>query len=175
MKKVSLFLVLLMLLNGLIAAEKKDETKINWISIDELKIAYAKEPRPIIIDVYTSWCGWCKVMDKETYGDKKVAAYINANYYAVKFDAESTEPVEWDSKQYTYNSYQKVHGLATFLLFGQMGYPTTVLLSAIHAQPAPIPGFMKPSQLEAPLKYFGDGIYKNTDFAVFIKDFKASW
>jgi thioredoxin-related protein len=56
-----------------------------------------------------------------------------------------------------------------------MGYPTTVLFSSIDAQPAPIPGYMKPADLEAPLKYFGDGNYKKENFPVFMNKFTASW
>ena len=57
--------------------------KVVWLTLDELKTAYAKKPRPVIIDVYTSWCGWCKVMDRETYSNEKVANYINENFYPV--------------------------------------------------------------------------------------------
>lgn len=52
------------------------------------------------------------------------------------------------------------------LLGGRLGYPTTVLLSALDAQPAPLSGYLKPSELEAPVKYFGEGIYKNKDYPV---------
>lgn len=72
--------------------------KINWLSMAELQAAYAKNPKPIIIDVYTDWCGWCKVMDRETYSNDKVADYINKNFYAVKYNAESTAQVEFANK-----------------------------------------------------------------------------
>ncbi len=175
MKKVFGFFLLLMLpvLFGSFVPAKKD--KVKWMNLKELQVAYAKQARPIIIDVYTSWCGWCKVMDKETYSNNNVANYINDNYYAVKFDAESTEPVVLGSKKYAFNPGNGVHDLAVYLLSGQMGYPTTVLLSSVDAQPAPIAGYMKPSELEAPLKYFGDGVYKKLDFPAFMKTFTTQW
>lgn len=154
---------------------KPRKEEIKWLSFAELKAAYAKNPKPIIIDVYTNWCGWCKVMDRETYGNSKVIEYINEKYYAVKFNAESTEPVEFASKQYGFNTGYRSHDLAVYLLQGRMGYPTTVLLSAIDAQPAPLSGYMKPSELEPPLKFFGDGAYKTKDFPGFMQDFTAKW
>ncbi len=149
--------------------------KIKWISINEMQTAYAKEPRPIIIDVYTSWCGWCKEMDEKTYGNEKVVAYINEHFYAVKFNAESTDSVVLGTIKYGYNPAYNTNGLAVYLLSGLMGYPTTVLLSSIDARPAPLSGYLKPSELEPPVKYFGDGAYKNQDFTVYMTKFAGKW
>ncbi len=140
-----------------------------------MQTAYAKEPRPIIIDVYTSWCGWCKEMDEKTYGNEKVVTYINEHFYAVKFNAESTDSVVLGSIKYGYNPAYNTNSLAVYLLSGLMGYPTTVLLSSIDARPAPLSGYLKPSELEPPVKYFGDGAYKNQDFTVYMTKFTGKW
>lgn len=152
---------------------KKD--KIVWLSLSELQTAYKMQRRPILIDVYTSWCGWCKVMDKETYTNPKVIEYINKNYYAVKFNAEATDTVTLNGKKYGFNPQYNVNDLAVFLLGGRMGYPTTVLLSSLSAQPAPIAGYLNPQQIEAPLKYFGDGSYKKLEYNDFMKGFAGTW
>ncbi len=149
--------------------------KVRWLSIAEMQAAYSKNPKPILVDVYTSWCGWCKVMDKQTYNNDKVAAYINEKYYAVKFDAESKDSVEWNGKKYGYNAQNKVNEMAVYLLFGQMSYPSTVFLSSLDAKPAPLAGFLKPKEIESPLKFFGDGAYKSKNFPEYMKGFSASW
>ena len=152
-----------------------DKEKINWLTLEQLQEAYAKQPKPILVDLYTSWCGWCKVMDRDTYSKENVAAYINEKYYAVKFNAEQRDSVSFAGKRYGYNSAYQANALAAYLSYGQMSYPTTVFLSSIDAQPAPIPGFLKPAEMEAPLKYFGDGIYKTKTFPEFMKGFSKSW
>ena len=149
--------------------------KIQWLTMAEMQAAYSKNPRPILVDVYTSWCGWCKVMDKQTYSNDKVAAYINEKYYAVKFDAESKDSVEWNGKKYGYNEKYKVNDVAMYLLFGELSYPSTVFLPTLDARPAPLAGYLKPKELESPLKFFGDGVYKTKNFPEFMKAFKGGW
>jgi uncharacterized protein YyaL (SSP411 family) len=175
MQKVLKLLVLVSLALPVISFIPPKNEKIKWMSLAELRTAYAKKPLPILIDVYTSWCGWCKVMDRDTYSNENVAGYINKNFYAVKFDAESTDSVVLGAKKYGFNPANKVNDLAVYLLYGQMGYPTTVFLSSIEAQPAPLAGYLKPAELEPPLKYFGDGAYRNQNFPDFMKVFKATW
>lgn len=145
MQKVKYFFILIALPAMLFSFKPRKKEKINWLSLAELADAYNKQPRPVIIDVYTNWCGWCKVMDKDTYSNENVANYINANYYAVKFNAESRDSAILGGKKYGFNPAYNANDLAVYLLFGRMGYPTTVLLSTIEAQPAPLSGYLKPS------------------------------
>ena len=37
--------------------------EINWIKVDELEAAQARESRKVMIDVYTKWCGPCKKLE----------------------------------------------------------------------------------------------------------------
>lgn len=175
MQKVKYLFILVSISFLLFSFKPPKKEKVKWLNLSELSIAYSNNPKPIIIDVYTNWCGWCKAMDKETYGNNAVASYINENYYAVKFNAEIKDSVELGGKKYGYNPAYKANELAVYLLYGRMGYPTTVLLSTIDAQPAPLSGFLKPAELEAPLKFFGDGLYKIQDFPNFMKSFKNNW
>ena len=175
MQKVTIIFIALIVMTGIFSFSVKKKDKVQWMTVAEMQEAYAKNPRPILVDVYTSWCGWCKVMDRETYSKDDVAAYINEHYYAVKLDAESKESFEWNGKKYDYNKEYKSNDLAIFLLYGQMSFPTTVFLSTLDARPAPMAGYLKPGELEAPVKFFGDGAYKTKTYPEFMNGFKASW
>ncbi|MCW3093723.1 MAG: hypothetical protein JWP81_4792 [Ferruginibacter sp.] len=175
MKKVTAFFGLSLMLVMIVSFCTIGKEKIEWLSFARMQEAYAKNPKPIIVDVYTGWCGWCKVMDKETYGNEKVAAYINEKYYAVKFDAETQEGIEWRGKKYGYNAQYKINELALYLLNGQLSYPTTVFLVTPDAKPAPLAGYLKPKEIESPLRFFGDGFYKTKNFPEYLKGFSASW
>ena len=175
MQKVIGFLTGVVILLVTASFMQPAKEKIQWLTMAEMQAAYSKNPKPILVDVYTSWCGWCKVMDKQTYSNDKVAAYINEKYYAVKFDAESKDSVEWNGKKYGYNERYKVNDVAMYLLFGELSYPSTVFLPTLDARPAPLAGYLKPKELESPLKFFGDGVYKTKNFPEFIKAFKGGW
>ena len=61
--------------------------EVNWISMDKAQ-ELQKVPKNIMMDVYTDWCGPCKLMDKNTFQNPDVANFLNENFYAVKFNAE---------------------------------------------------------------------------------------
>jgi thioredoxin-related protein len=152
-----------------------EKEKINWLSIEEVNIKMKSDPRPVIMDIYTNWCYWCKVMDKKTYGNRQVISYINQHFYAVKLNAESKEPVVWDNRSYNYNEANKVNDFALFATQGQLAFPNTVIFPQKHSTPAAIPGFMEPKEIEVILKYFGDGYFKTQNFNEYSANFKAKW
>jgi thioredoxin-related protein len=149
--------------------------KINWLNFQQLNEQYTAAPKPILIDIYTGWCGWCKEMDRTTYKHEKLSKYVNEHYYAIKFDAESKEPITFNNKVYKYNKQYKTHDLAIYLTGGQLSYPTTVFLSGTNAQPAPLPGYMKPKQMEGPLKFFGEKADATQTFVAFNKTLRTEW
>merc|ERR1711991_317837 len=58
-------------------------------------------PKKVFIDLYTSWCGWCKRMDATTFKQKAIVEYMNQKYYAVKFDAETRDTVNFNGHTFT--------------------------------------------------------------------------
>lgn len=68
----------------------------------------AKETnKPIMVDVSTSWCGYCKKMKRYTFTDKAVAAYYNENFINIEVDAEKGDGLAIAQK-YQVNSYPTI-------------------------------------------------------------------
>jgi len=66
---------------------------VKWMSFEQAMEKSKSEKRKIFIDVYTDWCGWCKVMDKNTFSEANVAKILNEEFYPVKFNAEQRENI----------------------------------------------------------------------------------
>lgn len=155
---------------------------VNWMTFEEAEKQYKTNPKPILVDIYTDWCGWCKKMDKVTYANPDVIKYINANYYPVKFDAESKDKVDFFGKSFQNtaiaNSNRKPpHELATYLMQGQMSYPTTVFINITNGviSPQSVPGYLDVPTIELVLKYLADTKYQTIPFETFQQQFKGEW
>lgn len=152
---------------------KTEKTK--WITLKEASDSLKKEKRPILVDLYTDWCGWCKVMDKKTYSHKQVSEYLGQKFYAVKIDAESKQAIEWNGKSYPFNAQYRTNEFALYLTQGQLSYPTTVIIPVDGTPPQAIPGYLEPKDFEMIVKYFGEGHYGKTSFDQYQRSFKSSW
>jgi thioredoxin-related protein len=176
MKKITGYIIaaLIVLIFGSFMSVPK-ENSVHWLTVAEAQAAYQTNPKPFLIDVYTGWCYWCKVMEKETYSKDSVINYINEHYYAIRLDAETKDSIEWRGYKFGYKPEYKANGFAAYLLNGQMSFPTTVFITDITAQPAPLAGYQKPAELEPPLTFFGSGAYKTQTFVDYMKTFSAKW
>lgn len=139
------------------------QEKIKWMSFTEAAEASEKEPRKIVIDVYTDWCGWCKKMDASTFNNPTIAKYINEKYYAVKMDGEFKEEITFKGRTYKFvpNGRRGYHELPAELMNGRMSYPTIVYLDEEFNLIQALPGFRSAQDIEPILKFFGDNNYKN--------------
>ncbi|MFN7116744.1 MAG: thioredoxin family protein [Saprospiraceae bacterium] len=158
--------------NQAITSAPADEIK--WYTWDEAIKLSEKKPKKIFVDLYTDWCGWCKKMDKTTFTDPEVAKYMNANFYAVKFNAEQKEDVVYNKHTFKYiaSGARGVHELAYSLLDGRLGYPSYVYLDEKQARISISPGYKTADSFIKELKFFGDNHYQKTTYEAYVKSQK---
>lgn len=175
MKKAFLSLAFLSLCAvGFSQVEKKQE--IQWMSFEEAVEKNKTEPKKFIIDVWTSWCGWCKKMDASTFKNPVIVELINENYHPVKLDAERTDSVlvngQWFINEFP-ERRRNPHQLAISLLQGKLSYPSIVYLDENVNMLQPIAGYQDAKSIEPILRFFADDSYKNTSWQEFQKNFKS--
>lgn len=150
---------------------------VQWMSWEEAIAkgdrarAMGKTPKKIFVDIYTNWCGWCRKMDRETFEQKDIAAYLNQHFYPVKFNAEQREPIKFHGKTFKYvaQGTRGYHELAAALLNGKMSYPTVVFLTENVKMIQPIPGYLNQEVFEPILRYFAGNYYQNTKWETFLE------
>jgi thioredoxin-related protein len=134
---------------------------VKWMTWDEaVKQSQTDSiPKKMFIDVYTDWCGWCKRMDQTTFADPQVAAYMNANFYNVKIDAEMKDSIIYGGQVFansnpTGKKREGVHMLAYSLLDGELSYPTYVILDENKGRITFIKGYKNVTDIMATLMFF---------------------
>lgn len=140
---------------------------INWITLDQAIELQKKAPRNIIMDVYTNWCGPCKLLDRNTFKNKDVSAFINKHFYAVKFNAEGNSNVNYDGNVFTNPNFDPAktqrrngtHELARYL--NVSAYPTIIFMDKNSKLITFVRGYKTPKQIELWLKLFKDEGYKS--------------
>jgi thioredoxin-related protein len=143
---------------------------IKWVSLEEgMKLARKKHLN-VLVDCYTDWCGWCKKMDNETFVNPGIVDYVNSNFVAVKFDAESKNPVQFNDKTYVNQNQgasRSAHQLAIELLGGSLSYPTYLYLDEKGTTITLTRGYAQAEDLLPLLKYIGSNAYKKMSWKEF--------
>jgi len=151
--------------------------EVKWFTFEEALEKSKSEKRKIFIDVYTDWCGWCKVMDKKTFSEVNVASLLNEKYYAVKFNAEQTEDVLFQDHTFKFISQGRrgYHELAAALLQNKLSYPTVVFLDENFNLIQPLPGYRGPKEFYPILKFFAEDSYKTMNWDDFQKIYESPY
>jgi thioredoxin-related protein len=160
-----------------------DPVPVKWMTFEQAVEKSKTEKRKIFIDVYTDWCGYCKVMDKNTFTDQKVAAMLNEHFYPVKFNAEQKEDVVFNGQTFKYVASGRggYHELAAALLNNQLSYPNFVFLNddygIIPVIPGyrSVPGYRKPEEFHLFLSFISGDHWKHMQIAEFQKVYKSPY
>ena len=105
--------------------------------------------RPVLVDVYTDWCGWCRRMDRDVYARQDVRDYLTGHFVTVKLNAESSDGARYEGRSFS--------GRTLAARFRVTGYPTTIFLKPGGDHIFNVPGYVPADQFLLLLRYIGDG------------------
>jgi thioredoxin-related protein len=167
MKKNDCFIVVALMLAGLISAaplrsddSKAKKNQLTWLNFGQGLSAAKKEKKMMVVDFYTDWCGWCKVMDRETYEHPTIIQFAREKLVLVKVNAESNEKTHFRDREYTYRELA--------MAFGVKGYPSTAFIDADGEVITLVPGYVPADKFLPLLEFLEGGHYKNMKFEEYL-------
>lgn len=99
------FLILAVAVLGMAMSAPAQNRSINFIegkTFEEIKELAKQENKLIFLDIYASWCGPCKLMDKKVYANDTVADFYNSHFINVKIDLSKEEGKKLGRKYQAY-------------------------------------------------------------------------
>ncbi|MGC4022079.1 MAG: DUF255 domain-containing protein [Cyclobacteriaceae bacterium] len=179
----SLVLALLLVVKVNAQDEHLKGSSVKWMTFEEAVEKSKTEKRKIFIDVYTDWCGWCKVMDKQTFPDPEIAKLLNEKFYPVKLDAEQTNDIVFRGTTFKFipSGNSGVHQLAAALLQNKMSYPNSVFLDEefriipIYQGLSSVPGFHKPEEFHSFISFVGGDFYQRMNLSQYQQEYKSPY
>ncbi len=170
MRRILAVGILILLLSKINSAQE-----VKWYTIEKAIELNRKEPKKLVVDVYTDWCVWCKVMDKNTFGNAIIAEYLNKKYYPVKFNAEQKENITIGDNTYKFVAQGRrgYHELAAALLNNKMGYPSVVFLDEQIRIIQPFQGYIKARQFDEIMRFIGEEYYKTKTWNEFVDTYQS--
>ena len=124
------------------------DTGIKWYGYDDGMAAGKKEGKKILISFYADWCTYCKKMDRETFSNSDVVAYMNENFIPIKLNSDIEKQL---SKEY------RVSGL-----------PTTWFIDKDGEKIQGLPGYLDREIFMALLKYIQSDSYREVSFRKYL-------
>jgi thioredoxin-related protein len=124
-----------------------------WISFDKGLDLAQKEDKPVVIDFYTSWCKWCKVMDEKTFSAPEVSSYLAEHFVTIRINAESrSEKFSFKGEEYTPVQLTRA--------FGVRGFPSLAYLDSEGELITIVPGFVPKETFLPFLHYIKNECYR---------------
>ncbi len=138
------------------------QAQVNWKTIEQAsQVERKSNNKMFFIDFSTSWCGWCKKMDRDTFSDPVVAAILNRYYIPVHFDAEGSSSFTWNGTKYAnvQNSGQKAqtHPFTRAILGQKIGYPSFAIFNKAGGLTQILQGYHNAYDFSMILWYFCSG------------------
>lgn len=155
--KIGLITSVLLLSICSIGMAEKDagSDKISWVRYEDgLKQARA-EDKPVFIDFSTSWCGWCKKMNKTTFKEGVILDMLAENFVSVKVDGDSRRELDIDGYKITEQNLTRSE-------FQVRSYPTYYFLTPAGGKLGAARGYQNKDQLAQYLTYVSEKQYDTT-------------
>ena len=147
-KNIYFFFFMFVFLFITMSCNKGSSEEIIWHSYKEAIDTGKKENKKIFVHFWTSWCGYCTKMAKETFNDPLVASYLNQHFINVKINSDEQKDIA--------------------AVYNVRGLPDNWFISEKGEQIGNLPGYVPPDKMYLILQYIYTDSYKKMDFNQFL-------
>lgn len=131
-----------------------------WHSFEEALERADTANRPILVDVWAPWCGWCHKMKQEVYPE--LASKLNDQFVNTRLNRDDHDEIH-RYKEKKYNSFRLARKL------NAESVPTIVFLSSDGDYLLHLSGFIEAEELHPVLDYIATKSYRHQTFQAFVK------
>jgi thioredoxin-related protein len=139
----------------------KKTPNVKWYQYDDGLAKAKKENKHMMVFFYTTSCGWCKKMDRNTFGNEEVKEVLNESYVPVKVNGLSARKVKLDGEDVTERQLAGKYRVRA--------YPITWFLTPSSEKIAPRLGYASPEEFVYILNWVKDDLYEKISFQEFVK------
>lgn len=140
--------------------------KLEWLAFDAATQSAQKQKKHLIVDIYTTWCGWCRIMDRDTYGNPEVAAYLRENFILAKVNGESSAKLHWRGKELTERQFARAVGVT--------GYPATYFLKPDADLLGGVGGYIKTPEFLVYARYISTRWYEKGKIQAYVDSLRGA-
>ena len=144
-----LTLIVTIMLYGACAPSDSAAAKLRWEKYTEGLVRGKKENKKILVKFHAEWCTYCVAMERSTYSDPSVVAYINKYFIPIEVDTDRNKGL---AIRYRVNSL-----------------PLSMFLKPSGEQILPVPGFVPPKMFIKFLKWIAQDAYLETSLKDFVE------
>lgn len=137
-----------------------DAAAPTWKSLEAASEAARQHEKLLLVEVYAPWCGYCRKMQRVTYADPQVQAYLAEHFEVTRLNGE--EP---DTEHRLAGA--SVTTRTMMRRYYATGYPTTAFARPDGTLLRQIPGFVEPGVFLQVLRYMRTGAYETQPFDAF--------
>lgn len=134
---------------GLLAAQSTSGG-IQWLDYAEGRQRSEAENKKVFLIFEADWCRYCLQMEKETFQDPTVIAYVNRNFVPIRVDSDRQQDIASE--------------------YGVRGLPSTWFIAADGNRIGNRPGYIAADELLRILKYIGSDSYLTMSFKDFVEN-----
>jgi thioredoxin-related protein len=132
------------------------QDELTWLDANEGLTKAKEEGKILLVDYYTDWCGWCKVMDDSTYEDPRVIETLNEHFVVSKINPEKDGAVNYQGREVSAEEFARIGGT--------QGYPHTGFFNSDGDFLGSASGFLPPDPFLEALEFYRSDKAEKMDF-----------